>query len=832
VDYNYPDTLVTEAGFARLTCNYGDPLSLDSVTMVIDCFRDAGTAEKWYRYYRKETPYPFTESQYAPANPRATYEHGTSHRVSGVGSLDPARKRVYTANYAYADWDFAVNGRYEAEITSTSPYEKAGEQNKASARNVERIKQFTACYGTLKPGAAPAPAQKVVRGTITGSQLTRELYTDLNAAMEEAYSGRGADKAVTLEERLGAGSIAKNPLRHAKVVWKGSQEAGARDPEYTTTTDGDGKFEIPAALSPGKQYAFDVEFTYRKGSTDYFSVSDASGDVATYTHLFTWTGDRDLQQDVDVLAEVKKADVDTATLDGYSSTLMLYDETANAFEFYTEHLGETLDCNIPLHVYPFREERRTVFRIDDGTGKGTPAPAIVITPADSSFDNPLHSQYVVYHEFSHYAMYCLYGKKFPGSAADTAGPVKAVNHGGYMNPSTSDSFVEGFADFMPAIIAEYYGNPLAGKESGMGSIEDEFKAWDFAGKGEEYAVSTTLWSLYDTDTHYRAERQDRERYLRADLGDPETVARGAAERGLTEAAYGEELSRQIALLQSGQNTFLSQNRVRLRFDELWPVLRTYQQDVAAVHDSLVARYPAKKAAIDEVFLSHGFYRDTGRGNGTYDDGEPFRPASGDRKTYAAGDPFTDFPSGGFHHTGTETVGPAGDYLRTTRSSMEPLPGHFIKTPVDVPLYVVSVEYEDQPWKSYKTVVSGTRAMVPVPVPPPAEKARVVVVPDGVKYASPLSFRSGDFNRNFSAAASRGYFLEHDFKVTGPIPSRTTVRAGGPAGILSRLLTADGPGFRAVKAAGSGDYRGLVLLLVPGAGALAAVLLIRRKDGLR
>ena len=117
--------------------------------------------------------------------------------------------------------------------------------------------------------------------------------------------------------------------------------------------------------------------------------------------------------------------------------------------------------------------------------------------------------------------------------------------------------------------------------------------------------------------------------------------------------------------------------------------------------------------------------------------------------------------------------------------------------MDVPLYVVSVEYEDRPWKSYRTLVSGTDAMVPVPVPPPAEKAGITVVPVGVKYERPLFFRSEDFNRDFADAASRGYYREHDFKVSGPIPARTVVKAGGSSGagsgtLLSLLLKPDGP----------------------------------------
>ena len=828
-DGNYPDDLATSGAFAGLTCNYGNRLSGNWVTMKIDCYKDAGIAKKWYQYYRKEIPYPFPETGYGSANQYS--EHSRGHRVMPVANFGTSgNERIVTTSFreAYADWDYAQNGRYETEIESVTPTDTIT-QKEASAKNVERIRQFTTCFASFNPGGAQqTPAQQVIKGTIRGSRLTKEFYTDLTAAINDEYAGRSLDKRLALEERLNAGGYAKNPIRHVKVIWKGSTEAGGKDQEYVTSTDASGKFEIPAVLEPGKQYEFIIEFTYRKGSTEYFSISDAGiYDVARYSHVFTYTGESDLQQDVDILVAIEK-EADKATLDGYTSTLMLYDETANAFEFYTEHLGEKLDCNLPLHVYPFQNVRRTVFQIDAGTGTGKPAPAIIITPADSSPDNPFRFQYVVYHEVSHYAMYCLYGKKFPESPLDKSGPIMTINHGGYMNPSTSDSFVEGFAEFMPAVIAEYYGNPSVGKGGGI-SIEDEFMAWDDAGKAESHAVSSTLWSLYDTDAHYESERSFRESELRKILADPALVEYEADLKGITIDEYRVQVTRDIGLLQSGKNTFLSKNPVRLRFNEIWPVLRTYQQDFAAVHASFVSQYPAKKAAIDTVFVNHGFYRDTNRGNGSYDPGEPFRSASGDRKTYAAGDPFIDFPAGGFRYTGTEKAGPAADYLRTTRGSTEPLPGHFIKTPVDVPLYVIRVEYEDRPWKSYRALVSGTDQMVPVPVPPPAEKAGITVVPVGVKYERPLFFRSEDFNRNFAAAASRGYYREHDFKVSGPIPARTVVKAGGSVGILSQILTARGPALRAWAAAGSGDYRGLALLLVPVAAILAAVLLLRRKD---
>jgi len=366
----------TTAPYESLTCNYGNPLSGNTVSIKIDCYQDAGAAQKWYQYYRREIPYPYPEtgygSGYAP-------EHTESHRVGVQAQIFGEDNKPRPAfREAYQDWDYLLNGRFEAKIYSLTPTDTITQQE-ASAINLKRIQQFAGCFASFNPGGVPAPQQQVIKGTIRGSRLTKEFYTDLTAAINDEYSGRSPDKRLALTERLNAGGYAKNPIRHVKVIWKGSTEAGAQDQEYTTSTDENGKFEIPAMLKPGKQYEFVIEFTYRRGSTDYFTISRAGMyNEEIYSHVFDYTGERDLQQDIDILAVMEK-EADKETLDRFTSTLMLYDETANAFEFYTEHLGEKLDCSLPLHVYPFQEVRRTVFQIDAGTMSGKPAPAIIIT---------------------------------------------------------------------------------------------------------------------------------------------------------------------------------------------------------------------------------------------------------------------------------------------------------------------------------------------------------------------------------------------------------------------------------------------------------------------
>ena len=110
----------------------------------------------------------------------------------------------------------------------------------------------------------------MIKGTIRGSRSTKEYFADIKEVMDDYVYGNSADKALAFRERLEAGGYAKNPVRHVKVVWKGSQEAGAQDKEYVTSTDKDGNFEIPATPEPGKQYQFDIEFTYRKGGHRLF----------------------------------------------------------------------------------------------------------------------------------------------------------------------------------------------------------------------------------------------------------------------------------------------------------------------------------------------------------------------------------------------------------------------------------------------------------------------------------------------------------------------------------------------------------------------------------
>jgi len=167
-----------------------------------------------------------------------------------------------------------------------------------------------------------------------------------------------------------------------------------------------------------------------------------------------------------------------------------------------------------------------------------------------------------WHEFSHHVMYSMYGK-WP-VPPDGATPAE-VNHAGYINPSTSDSFVEGFAEYGSMMICDYYKYPDCQVYGSIGSLEADYKTWDYRGAAEELAVAGVLWDLYD-------ERND--------------------------------------------------DAMDFTSDQIWDSLKEYNKDFTSVYDKLISKHPNYKDDIDLIFQAHGFWVDKDKGNGALDKDEP------------------------------------------------------------------------------------------------------------------------------------------------------------------------------------------------------------------
>jgi hypothetical protein len=123
------------------------------------------------------------------------------------------------------------------------------------------------------------------------------------------------------------------------------------------------------------------------------------------------------------------------------------------------------------------------------------------------FDEPDNG---VWHEISH-ALH--YSAKTGGKNVmpDDRHGLGGYNHLGYANPGTADSYTEGFAMFMSAVMqnelefeAHEGDKPWIYRYSHSSTVnlEDDLKVWESMGRREDMAVAALLWDLYDSGSMY------------------------------------------------------------------------------------------------------------------------------------------------------------------------------------------------------------------------------------------------------------------------------------------------------------------------------------------
>ena len=364
---------------------------------------------------------------------------------------------------------------------------------------------------------------------------------------------------------------------------------------------------------------------------------------------------------------------------------------------------------------------------DDSRG-GTlysPGRGIYIARADMENSSPEAPHNREWHEYNHHVMYSIYGKWPEGVPGGYR-----VNHAGFLNASTADSYMEGFAEFMALVTGDYYELGNGSVYAPIADMDLYYKPWEWRGQAEELSVAAILWKLYD-------------------------------------GVYAEEVGSTL--------------------ENLWPVMKTYSKDFGEVYEKLIAAFPDKAGTIDALFVSHGFFRSVKAGNEEYDLLEPFIDQNNSR-TYDTGEVFIDLP---INDKGKIEVRPEADakagYAADAgrpdrRSPLSPV-GHFVKTDNDVPYYTVDYEFIGQAELNYSVKTSNREGLITVVVPPSEYVSTVTVKPWGVAYDKPLSFSSEDFYASYDQNVAQGSFVEHDFKVSGPV--KPLERLG--ASVLSESL---------------------------------------------
>ena len=178
-------------------------------------------------------------------------------------------------------------------------------------------------------------------------------------------------------------------------------------------------------------------------------------------------------------------------------------------------LADALDIEVayglPIRVYAWCDDRDLGCRPDadfagfagtrsDGSYVTT-KPYIALgepTSEMTSGDSPDNREY---HEFGHYFHASLFSEALPLHPSNEP-------HGGYYrNPSSSDSFVEGFAEFYSLMVSKHVdGEPSPERYRIRGAeydVELDHLAWEWAGWWEELALAGVLLDFEDGDADYR-----------------------------------------------------------------------------------------------------------------------------------------------------------------------------------------------------------------------------------------------------------------------------------------------------------------------------------------
>ena len=128
-------------------------------------------------------------------------------------------------------------------------------------------------------------------------------------------------------------------------------------------------------------------------------------------------------------------------------------------------------------------------------------PYVVFGPSTSALTNQGSPDNREYHELGHAVQHELLGQALP------AHPHNSPHGGYYRNPSTADSWVEGFATFFSMMVSKHVRlDPHPERYLLYGAeydLEVDHNAWEWDGWWEEFSVAGLLLDFEDGDDDYR-----------------------------------------------------------------------------------------------------------------------------------------------------------------------------------------------------------------------------------------------------------------------------------------------------------------------------------------
>ncbi|MFH0862534.1 MAG: hypothetical protein V1875_05830 [Candidatus Altiarchaeota archaeon] len=503
-----------------------------------------------------------------------------------------------------------------------------------------------------------------------------------------------------------------HPMPYMKLTL---EVAGMKTVGYTDEA-GNYEFKDVKGLKPDDknppEATLKAEMSYWRDGKNYFTILYGN-DVKYLTKEFKLESERDLQQDIDFKLQAPQA-AKKAVIGGakYETNYFLYwladiapiyYHMSDTVDFYLTIVGAKIDYKLPVEVN---------IEVDKGTWYDMSYSGIVIKASDAAYNNLNRPKNREYHEFAHHVMYVEYGD-WP----DGRNLPDVVPHKGYLNPSTGDSWVEGFAEFMAMANAEYTNlpeNQPPEKYASFGSLETNLKVWQWNGFSEEFSIAGYLWDLHDKNN---------------DEGDT----------------------------------------ISLSLQQMWPIMKVKRKDFYEYHKAFKQAFPSQANVIDQIAINHGLWADTNRGNGRYDADEPHRDGSSPRNNsrYDAGEYFIDYPFNWTHET-NEVVGKATNYQRGNRSMAGYIPDAFIKVEdTKVWLYKVQVHFNNPAQGTdyeYETENRGGLIYL-MPLPEDVE-GTITLSPNSQDYTSvkPYTITVSEYRRKYYESEGNGFFDKHNFEL--------------------------------------------------------------------
>ncbi|MFH0861439.1 MAG: hypothetical protein V1875_00270 [Candidatus Altiarchaeota archaeon] len=578
------------------------------------------------------------------------------------------------------------------------------------------------------PGAAGANANGCVDPCATIKHSQYDLASD-SCLCEKGYVMNGGknrcDPIVTFKGRVTDGH--GHPMRYMVI----SLEIDAKEYDGVTNDNGEYEFKDVKGLEPDAKNpptaVLKAELSYVRGGKNYIVLPAGSAPMELDLK-FNLRSAADMSKDMDFRVitlgkAVQKAKVGD---DEYSSPNYYVDQIdhfsgiyyylSDSVEFALTKLKANIDYKLPVEV--LIEGNSTFYAPVDSR--------IQIGLRDASYDSGNRPKNREYHEFAHHIMYAQYGAWPPDRLMPGTN-----NHDGFINPSTADSYMEGFAEFMAVAMAEGSKDPDIAQPPQqymwLYNLDNKYKPWMIKGTVEELAVAGILWDLH----------------------------------------------------KSGETSF--------SIEEMWGILKVKRRNFYDYYDAFKRSYPKKADAIDRIFTAHGFFADKNKGNGVRDFNEPYRDADGNR-AYDKGEYFIDY---GLNLTTTadkasavllgekieyekgEKIGAASNYERPNRTQAVEIPNAFIKVPDGrVRFYTVSIRFNDpSQGKDYDYTTEARQGLICLAPLPEDVDATYAVSPKSQDYSSerPYTITSREYLvKYYSAPESQGFFDQHSFdlKATG------------------------------------------------------------------